>query len=85
MTLSPNRESSAGSTVTEPITDTATTMIVPVAIEANVLLPARYMPPIAVMTVRPETITEWPDVAAAVSSAVSGLAPFARSSRSRRR
>ncbi len=83
--MSPSRESSAGSTVTEPSTATATTMIVPVAIEPNVLSPARYMPAIAAITVSPETITEWPEVAAADSSAASGLAPLARSSRSRRR
>jgi hypothetical protein len=58
ITLSPSRESSAGSTVTEPSTATATTMMVPVAIDPKVLSPARYMPAIAAMTVRPDTITE---------------------------
>ena len=37
----------------------------------------------AMITVAPETSTERPDVAAAISSASSGLRPAARSSRSR--
>ena len=84
MTLSPSLDSSAGSTVSDPITETATTRIVPVAIELNVLSPARYMPAIAAITVRPDTSTERPDVAAAASSAACSLRPAARSSRSRR-
>ncbi len=84
MTRSPSFESSAGSTVSDPSTATATTRIVPVAIEANVLLPARYIPAIAVITVRPETSTERPEVAAAAASAACSSRPAARSSRSRR-
>ena len=70
--------------MSDPIIAIATTRIVPVANEANVALPVRYMPAIADMTVNPETSTERPDVAAAICSAASGLRPFARSSRSRR-
>ena len=84
ITRSPSVASSAGNTVSEPSTATATTMIVPVAIEANVLLPARYMPAIAAITVKPEIRTERPDVAAAACSAACSFRPAARSSRSRR-
>ncbi len=84
LTLSPSLESSAGSTVTEPTTATATTMIVPVANDWNVALPVTYIPAIATITVVPDTSTARPDVAAATSSAASGPRPAARSSRSRR-
>jgi hypothetical protein len=77
-------DSSASSTVKEPSTATATTMIVPVAIDANVLLPARYIPAIAAITVRPETSTDRPEVAAAARRAACSSRPAARSSRSRR-
>ena len=60
-----------------------TTMIVPVPNEANVELPVRYIPAIATITVRPETSTARPDVAAAASSAASLERPALRSSRSR--
>ena len=43
------------------------------------------MPDMATTTVRPETSTERPDVAAAIRSAVAGSLPRTRSSRSRRR
>ena len=67
--------STAGSTVSEPSIATATTRIVPVANEANVASPAKYMPAIATITVRPEMSTARPDVAAAASSAASLAAP----------
>ena len=73
-TLSPSLESNAGSTVSEPSTAIATTAIVANAIEAKISLPVRNMPAIAVMTIRPETSTERPDVAAAASNCGS-LAP----------
>ena len=84
ITRSPSFESRAGRTVSEPSIATATTRIVPVAIEANVLSPARYIPAMAVITVRPETSTDRPEVAAAAWSAACSSRPAARSSRSRR-
>ena len=84
-TRSPRAESTAGSTVSDPITDTATTRIVPVASEENVGEPPRYMPPIAIITVKPETRTARPDVAAAASIAAPFTRPAARSSRTRLR
>ena len=53
-TLSPSLESTAGRTVTEPSTATATTSIVPTAIEVKTALPAISMPAIAISTVTPE-------------------------------
>ena len=82
-TLSPSRESTAGSTVSEPSTATATTRIVASASEAKVGSPVRNMPAIATITVRPEMSTERPEVAAATSSAARSLRPAARSWRSR--
>ena len=84
-TLSPSLERTAGSTVSDPMTEIATTRIVPVANELNVAAPARYMPAIAIITVKPEISTARPDVAAAACSAASSPRPAARSSRSRRR
>ena len=84
-TLSPSLESTAGSTVTEPSTATATTSIVPIAIEVKTALPAISMPAIAISTVTPETSTAWPEVAAANSSAASLERPASRSSILRRR
>ena len=84
-TRSPSHERTAGRTVTEPIIETATTTIVPVANDANVGAPPRYMPAIAMMTVNPDISTARPEVAAAASSAAASLRPAARSSRSRRR
>ena len=75
----------AGSTVTEPSTATATTMIVPMPNETNTALPARNMPAIAAMTVKPEISTARPEVAAAAFSAASQPRPASRSSISRRR
>ena len=84
-TLSPSRERIAGSTVSEPIIATATTIIVPIANDMNVLSPESNMPAIAMITVKPEISTARPDVAAAASSAARSLRPARRSSRSRRR
>ena len=58
--------------------------IVPIANETNVALPANNMPAMAIITVRPETSTARPEVAAAASSAADGLRPASRSSISRR-
>ena len=80
-TLSPSAERIAGRTVSEPITATATTIIVATPKGANPS-PAKSKPPIATMTIAPEMRTERPDVAAAISSASSELRPAARSSRS---
>ena len=84
-TRSPSFERIAGSTVSEPITAIATTMMVPVANDENVAAPPKYMPAIATITVSPEIRTARPDVAAAASRAASSERPRARSSRSRRR
>ena len=84
-TLSPSLPRSAGSTVSEPIIATATTIIVPIEKDMNVLSPERNMPAIAIRTVMPETRTARPEVAAAASSAARSPRPAARSSRSRRR
>ena len=76
----PSRDSTAGSTVSEPITATATTMIVPAASE-NVASCTTNSPAIAPITARPDTTTECPDVAAAISIAslpVGPVAPHAR-------
>ena len=80
--MSPSLESSAGSTVSDPITATATTRIVATP-KAAKSFPANSIPAIAIITVTPEMSTERPEVAAAASSAASGLRPAARSSRSR--
>jgi hypothetical protein len=84
-TLSASFESTAGSTVSEPTTAIATTVIVPAANEVKVAAPARNIPAIAIATVTPETSTARPEVAAAASRALSDAAPRARSSRMRRR
>ena len=47
---------------------TATTIIVPIANDMNVLSPESSMPAIAMITVKPEISTARPDVAAAASS-----------------
>ena len=83
-TPSPTFESMAGSTVIDPSIAMATTMIEPVASPANSASPAKYRPAMAAITVRPETSTVRPDVAAAAFSAASLLRPALRSSRSRR-
>ncbi len=72
--------SSAGSTVSEPMTAHSTTRIVPTARPANRLLPLRNMPLMATITVRPDTSTARPEVAAAISIAsivVVAPGPFA--------
>jgi len=56
-----------------------------VANEVKVGAPARYIPAIAMITVKPEIITARPEVAAAAASDASSLSPDSRSSRSRRR
>ena len=80
-TRSPSLDSTAGSTVSDPITATATTMIVPVAKEAKLEIPPRYIPAIATITVKPEISTARPEVAAAASIAALFSRPAARSSR----
>ena len=70
-TPSPSLAITAGRTVTEPTTAIATTTIVPIPSEVKTALPARSMPAIAVMTVRPEISTARPEVPAARASACS--------------
>ncbi len=84
-TRSPSQASVAGSTVSDPTTASATTRIVPVANDWKVDAPARYIPAIATITVKPETMTARPEVAAAAASDAVSLRPDSRSSRSRRR
>ncbi len=67
----------------EAISATSTTMMPPVAIEANCASPPKYRPAMATMTVSPEMRTARPEVDAAASSAASSPRPAARSSRSR--
>ncbi len=74
-TRSPSLPSSAGSTVIEPTIATSTTIIVPRPSEVKIFEPENIIPAAAVMTVRPETSTARPEVAAARCSAVSGSAP----------
>ena len=74
----------AGSTVREPMTATATTRIVDRPMLMNVALSVSSMPPMAAITVRPESRTARPEVAAAMSIASSLSWPLARSSRWRR-
>ena len=81
---SPSFESSAGSTVTDPSTEVATTIMVPAAMPRNSPVPVKKRPATATITVRPEMSTERPDVAAAAWRAASAERPAARSSRSRR-
>ena len=81
----PSQDSSAGSTVSEPMTATPTTAMVPMATPVNTPYPLRNKPPSAIITVSPETTMARPEVPAAIRSASAVLAPLARSSRSRRR
>jgi len=62
-----------------------TTAIVPSAMPVNWSMPVRNSPAMAIITVRPETTIERPDVPAAIRSASGNDRPRARSSRSRRR
>jgi len=55
--------------VSEPIIATATTTIVPIAYDMNVLSPESSMPAMAMITVKPEISTARPEVAAAASIA----------------
>ena len=84
-TQRPSLTSSAGSTVIEPTTATATTMIAPMASDVKVTKSTRKRPAIEAATAKPETRMEWPEVCAAISTASSVLRPRARSSRSRLR
>jgi hypothetical protein len=84
-TQRPSLASSAGSTVIEPSTATATTMIDPTASELNVASPSTNRPAIEQITAAPETRIEWPEVCAAISTASRVEWPLARSSRSRLR
>ena len=68
-------------TVSEPITDTATTRIVPAAKLLKVVSPLMNMADIATITVTPEIRTERPEVAAAASIDAHSVRPAARSSR----
>ncbi len=81
----PSQDSTAGSTVSDPATATPTTTIVPIAAPLKTVYPVRNNPAMALITVRPETTIARPDVPAAIRSACACEAPFARSSRSRRR
>ena len=74
-TRSPSFASTAGSTVSEPSTATPTTRIEPIAIAPLSGSPRKKMPASEAITVRPETRTAWPLVAAAASSAASLPAP----------
>ena len=84
-TLSPSFERTAGSTVSEAIIATPTTVIVPTANEMKVGSPLSSIPAIAAITVTPETSTARPEVAAAAASEASAERPALLSSRSRRR
>ena len=84
-TRSPSFDSTAGRTVSDPIIATATTIIVAIENDSNVLSPENSIPAIAIITVAPEIRTERPEVAAAAWSAARSPRPAARSSRSRRR
>ena len=84
-TRSPSQDSSAGSTVSEPVTAMPTTTMAPIAIPVNSAYPVRNSPASAVMTVSPDTTIARPDVRAALVIAWCGSAPRARSSRWRRR
>ena len=84
-TRSSSFESSAGRIVSEPTIATEIMIIVPIPIDVNTGLPASSIPAIAISTVRPETSTACPEVAAVTRSASRGGRPRRRSSRSRRR
>ena len=84
-TRSPSFESTAGSTVSEPATAIATTVIVPTAKEVKVAAPARNMPAIAIATVTPENSTARPEVAAAAWSDAWARFPAPAPRASRRR
>lgn len=77
-TRSPSSASRAGNTVTEPMTATNTTRMVASATAEKVASPARNIPAMATTTVRPETSTDLPDVAAATANASFGERPARR-------
>ena len=60
--------------MSEPTSAIATTRIVPTPKPWKTRVPISSMPAIAAITVRPDTSTARPDVAAAISSAVGGRA-----------
>ena len=80
---SPSSSSTAGSTVTEPTTAHATTVIVPLARLLKTSASITNMPAIAIATVAPETTTVRPDVRAVRTSASCEASPRCRSSRER--
>ena len=82
--FSPSQESIAGRKVSEPMTATATTIIVPTPKEMNTAEPDRSIPAIEMSTMKPDTTIAWPDVAAAAARAASEPLPLSRSSISRR-
>ena len=82
--LSPSRLSTAGSTVSEPSTATATTRTVPIAIDRKTACPDSSSPHIETTTATPEVTTARPLVAAAMSIACDRVAPCVISSRMRR-
>ena len=67
--------------MSDPRTATPTTRIVASAMPMNVCCPVRNIPAMAAITVSPDTRTERPDVAAAMSIASRVDRPAARSSR----
>ena len=83
-TLSPSLESIAGSTVSEPIMATATTIIVPIANDMNVLSPESSMPAMAMITVKPEISTARPGRGGGGLDRRTARCARRRSSRSRR-
>ena len=68
-TRSPSQDSSAGSTVSEPVTAMPTTTMAPIAMPVNSAYPVRNSPASAVMTVSPDTTIARPDVRAALAIA----------------
>jgi hypothetical protein len=79
----PSSSSTAGSTVSEPATAHATTVIVPLAMPLKTSERIVNMPAIAIATVVPDTSTVRPDVRAVRSSASCDGRPRRRSSRER--
>jgi hypothetical protein len=79
----PSSSSKPGSTVTDPATAQAITVIVPLARPLKMSVPMMYMPAIAMATVVPEISTVRPEVRAVRSSASCDGNPRRRSSRDR--
>ena len=61
--------------MSDPSTAMPTTRIVPIANDWNTMLPAKNMPAIAIITVRPEMSTAWPEVRRRELERVLGQAP----------